>query len=145
LCAALECDRRYSNGASLWFEFAAGLTVRRADASLQDPLSTELGPKLGALGRKFDRPLDRPFPDPLLLLRKPKPSVGVAKKNLPKLWQRRLLCELEASSRALAGLLSGRMMSHGIIPNQPACRFHISLIDFGDVVTAGPAGKAYSS
>ena len=101
---------------------------------MQDPRSTELGPKLGALGRKFDRPLDRPFPNPLLLLRKPKPSVGVAKKNLPKLWQRRLLCELEASSRALAGLLSGRMMSHGIIPNQPTYRFHISLIDVGDVV-----------
>ena len=124
----------YSDCAPLWFEFAAGLTVRRADASLQES-ALDGGPKLGALGRKFDRPLDRPFPNPLLLLRKPKPSVGVAKKNLPKLWQRRLLCELEASSRALAGLLSGRMMSHGIIPNQPAYRFLISLIDVGDVVT----------
>jgi hypothetical protein len=75
-------------------------------------------------GRKFDRPLESPFPNPLLLFRKLKPSVGVAKKNLPKLWQRRFLCELEALGRALAGLLSGRRMSHCFIPNQPA-RFHI--------------------
>jgi hypothetical protein len=87
-----------------------------------------------SLGRRFDRPGDSPFRNPLLLLGKSKPSVGVAKKDLPKLWQTCFLCELQASGRTLAGLISARMIGHGIIRISPVIHFIISLKDVGAVV-----------